>query len=108
MLTTMLDTSARDFRCLYVVAANEIKSQQDAQELLGNYDIDYWVRYVVEHIDALGRECEMVKFVLWTLLSSYSVYQPQGILLGSITQADRDKYRDMHCPVQQSTHRRRH
>ena len=59
---------------LHVVARRESRSSSDPPELLANYNIDYWLRYVVANMDTLGRSSQLVTYVLWPLLSEHSAY----------------------------------
>ena len=84
---------------MFVCAAEELRSTTDAQELLVDYGLDYWVRYVVQHIHTLDRSTPMVKSVLWALLSSSSVYNSNRDLVEGIPSDLRQLYANMHCPV---------
>ena len=93
---------------LYIATGAErgLRSGSDVKELLGNYDIDYWVKYVVQNYKTLGTDSEMVKCVLWTLLSRYSVYEARDISLNSIPRSLHDHFREMPCPVSPQRSRR--
>ena len=84
---------------LFVVAQGDLQSGTDAKELLVDYDISYWVRYVVEHISTLNPASLMVTHVLWALLSVHSVYDCPRDLLSIIPEEVREKYANMQCPV---------
>ena len=84
---------------LFVVAQGDLQSGTDAKELLVDYDISYWVRYVVEHISTLNPASLMVTRVLWALLSVQSVYDCPRDLLSIIPEEVREKYANMQCPV---------
>ena len=90
---------------LHVVARRELRSSSDPLELLADYNIDYWLRYVVANIDTLGRSSQLVKYVLWTLLSEHSAYDGQVVDTGGIPEELVEEYRDMRCPVQQRQRR---
>ena len=85
---------------LHVVARRELRLSSDPLELLADYNIDYWLWYVVANIDTLGRSSQLVKYVLWTLLSEHSAYDGQVVDTGGIPEELVEEYRDMRCPVQ--------
>lgn len=85
---------------LNVVAAVELVSSESVQELLVNYTIDYWVRYVVANLQAIQTSNpRMADCVLWTLLSRHSCYEGGADLLGDIPNEIRDRYANRRCPV---------
>ena len=84
---------------LLVVARQDLLSSIDAQELLVDYGIDYWVRYVVEHLHRLDSNAPRVKYILWALLSEDSVYHSNRDLVENIPEDVIQRYAHMPCPV---------
>ena len=98
---------------LYLEASRTITScDYDATELFVNYDIEYWLRYVVDRLSANAWQdgtlpTDMVQRVLWTLLSRHSVFPADNRLLREIPGHVSQLYVDMACPVIMPQARRR-
>lgn len=84
---------------LYLMANHDLRSGSDATELYVDYDIEYWLRYVVDHFQTLDSTNNMVKYVLWTLLSKYSAYSADTNLVQRIPTGVCQQYANMSCPV---------
>ena len=95
------------YSTLNVIALKKLTSTRHPQELLSNYDIEYWLRYVALKYEALDSDSELVRCVLWTLLSEHSAYDGD-VNTSTIPENVVEQYREMDCPLQQQPQRRRH
>ena len=96
---------------LMVRAAKDILLTEEPQELFGHYGIEYWIRFILEHLKEFDSNSAMVKAVLWPLLSDHSTWNRtcrQQFLMGrNITEDVRQLYKDMRCPFELPPRRRR-
>ena len=93
------------YSTLNVIALKKLTSTRHPQELLSNYDIEYWLRYVVLNYEAQDSTNELVSCVLWTLLSEHSSYDGD-VDTSTIPENVVEEYRGMRCPVPQLLQRR--
>ncbi len=86
---------------LNVVADETLLTSSEPQELLGNYTISYWLRFVVQNLPDIGNETEYETGILWTLLSQNSSYDGHDVDLETLERIPPEyhqKYRNMVCP----------
>lgn len=83
---------------LCVHASKELVSCEHPQELLGNYGVAYWLRYVAENYSSLPQDSVLVRTVLWTLLSENSAYDGEPVDTSRIPEDVIERYRTLRCP----------
>ena len=100
---------ARDH--LMLAPSRVLRSSSDVQELFGNYRLEYWVKLVLSKHEALGRDSEIVRLVLWSLLSPDSCMdepERRHLLEGyDIAPELRRHFESLPCPCPAGRGRRR-